>query len=101
LIDLDEFKKYLSHFQYNLKKNREDGILIKFTDASPYANMIVEYYDISVAPDFETLSFQFDQIGDSLLEVDKEYIGDILVTIIIESLNKLEEQNENRDSNPI
>lgn len=101
MIDLDEFKKYLSHFQYNFKKNREDGILIKFTDASPYANMIVEYYDISVAPDFETLSFQFDQIGDSLLEVDKEYIGDILVTIIIESLNKLEEQNENRDSNPI
>lgn len=101
MIDYEGFEKYLDHFEYNLKENRENGILIRFTEASPYDKVIIEYYDISLEKDGETLSFQYDQFNKSEIKLDQKYVGDVLLTIILQSLNQLEEQNENRDSNPI
>ena len=98
LIDYEGFEKYLNHFEYSLFESKEGSIIIRLTDASPYSNIVIEYYDISMKDDSETLSFKYDIIGNTEVTLDENYLGDILVTIIIESLNKIEEKNENRNN---
>lgn len=97
-VPYDEFEQYLSHYTHYVPPDglKKGHIYILLTDDSPYGNMSVDYYDIVFADDSETVKFSYDLITknekqETTAEFEK-YLGDILITIIIQSLNMLEEK---------
>lgn len=106
-IPYDEFEQYLSHFVHIVPPDglKEGHMYVLLTDDSPYGKMSVDYYDIAFAEDGETLSFSYDIISsekvESVTDDFKKYLGDLLVTIVIQSLNELEEKHATGIDNSI
>lgn len=101
-IPYENFEQYLTHFFPIVVDPKASSIDIMLTDHSPYGKMVVRYKDIHIAEDSETISFQYDIIkadtdGDFTSKEAQSYFGDLLVTIIIQSLNNIEEQNASRN----
>ncbi len=103
-IEYEQFEKYRTHFIPIENTQSEDmhGIEIMLTDESTYGKMAIRYRDVQVGENY-TINFKYDVItseeGFKTSEDFEKYIGDLLITLLIQSLNNIEEAHEGRNNN--
>ena len=107
-IDLERFEKYNSHYEFVEELYDENSTYpIRLTEEK-YNGTILRYDKIQVREIYDdeddvTLKFEYEFIENPSKIVDNDpmfnnHIGDILVNIIINTLNEREDENRDNDS---
>jgi hypothetical protein len=112
-IELEDFEKYNNHYEfvYDEYYQNLDTLPIRLTGA-PYDDIMIRYQNVSFDEKNKhgdiTMNFSYDivenpkdiDIGDE--KTFQDYLGDILVNVMITMLNEKEKyETRDIDSNPV